>query len=127
MRVATMLKKNELIKQTIAVCCGEQAPDFTSRGAPRKNDFVPPELIEKMEELMGFYLRGETPESVPAPMPAVEEKKKEEKPYYKITVQTREGVEVMSLGTSLDFQIVLSNQRPITRQDVAQELDEKTL
>ena len=125
LRIATMLKKDELIKQTIAICCGEQAPDFTARGAPRKNDFVPPELIGTMEELVRVYLRGETPATTT--FPAVKDEKKEEKPYYKITVQTREGVEVMSVGTSLDFQIVLSNQKAITRQDTAKELDEKTL
>ena len=125
LRVATRMKKDEVIKQTIAVLCGERAPDFTLRGAPRKNDFVPPELIGTMEELMRVYLRGETPATTT--FPAVKDEKKEEKPYYKITVQTREGVEVMSVGTSLDFQIVLSNQKAITRQDTAKELDKKTL
>ena len=81
--------------------------------------------MEKMEELMEIYLCGETP--TPKPLPVVENKKEEEKPYYKITMQTREGEEVMCIGTSLDFQIVLSNQKTITRQVRAKDLDEKTL
>ena len=118
LRVATKLKKEEAILETIAVLCGEQKPDFTNRGAPRKNEYIPHELIACMEELIRVYLRGEAPTQPTLPTPVEEEKKEVEKPYYTITVQKGNGEKVMSLGTSLDFQIVLSNQKPITSTDM---------
>lgn len=123
LRVATRLKKEEVILQTIAVLCGEKSTDFTNRGAPRKNEYIPPKLIAGMDELIRRYLHGETP--MPTPTPAVQEEKKEtEKPYYTITVQKGNGEKVMSLGTSLDFQIILSNQPPITSTDITKETSE---
>ena len=124
---ATTLKLEELIREIIAVLCGEKKPKFTRVGAPRKNEFIPPELIVGIDELVKVYLRDEASTLPTSPTPVAQEEKESEKPYYTITVQNRNGEKVMSLGTSLDFQILISNQRPIARQDVAQELDEKTL
>lgn len=124
LRAATKLKKKEVILQTIAVLCGEQEPDRTKRGAPRKNEYIPPKLIAGMDELISVYLYGETPTEKyePTPTTTVEEEKKEaEKPYYTITVRKGNGEKVMSLGTSLDFQIILSNQKPITSTDITKE------
>ena len=126
LRAATTLKLQEVILQIIAVLCGEQKPDPTRRGAPRKNEFIPPELIAGMDELIRVYLRGEAP--MPTPTPIVkEEKRQAEKPYYKITVQKGNGEEVLSLGTNLDFQIILSNQKNITSVDMAERTDEKAV
>ena len=123
LRAATRLKKEEVILQTIAVLCGEKSTAFTNRGAPRKNEYIPPKLIAGMDELIRLYLRGETP--MPTPAPAVQEERKEaEKPYYTITVQKGNGEKVMSLGTSLDFQIILSNQPPIISTDITKETSE---
>ena len=128
LRAATKLKKKEAILQTIAVLCGEQKPDFTNRGAPRKNEYIPPKLIAGMDELIRLYLRGEAPTPPTTPVPPVEEEKKEtEKPYYTITVQKGNGEKVMSLGTSLEFQIVLSNQKPITSTELTTENRENNL
>ena len=127
LRVATKLKKKEVILQTIAVLCGEQKPDFTNRGAPRKNEYIPPELIAGMEELIRLYLHGEAPTLPTAHAPVQEEKKEAEKPYYTITVQKGNGEKVMSLETSLEFQIVLSNQKPITSTELTTETSENTL
>ena len=124
LRVATKLRKKEIILQTIAVLCGEQKTDFTNRGAPRKNEYIPPKLIAGMDELIKVYLHGEAP-TPQASTPVVEEEKKEaEKPYYMITIQTRNGEKVMSLGTNLDFQFILSNQKPITSKDITKETSE---
>ena len=132
LRAATTLKMQEVILQIIAVLCGEQKPDPTRRGAPRKNDFIPPELIAGMDELIRVYLRGEAPilppESTPTPAPAPvvkEEEQESEKPYYTITVRKANGETVLSLGTNLDFQIILSNQKPIASADMAKETDEE--
>ena len=133
LRAATRLKKKEVILETIAVLCGEQKPDRTVQGAPRKNEFIPPELIAGMDELIRVYLRGEapmptpmpTPTPTPALAPVVKEEQEAEKPYYKITVQKGNGEEVLSLETSLDFQIILSNQKPIASADMAKETDEE--
>lgn len=126
LRAATTLKLQEVILQIIAVLCGEQKPDPTRRGAPRKNEFIPPELIAGMDELIRVYLPNETP--MPTPTPIVkEEKQGTEEPYYKITVQKGNGETVLSLGTSLDFQIVLSNQKTITSFDMAERTDEKAV
>ncbi len=122
--ITTKLKKEEMILEIIAVLCGEKAPEFTSRGAPRKNQFIPPELIATMDELIRVYLRGEAPTQPTIPTPVEEEKKETEKPYYTITVHKGNGEKVMSLGTSLDFQIILSNQPPITKQNVEKETSE---
>ena len=123
LRAATRLKKEEVILQTLAVLCGEQKPDPTKRGAPRKNEYIPSKLIAGMDELIRLYLHGETP--MPTPAPAVQEEKKEaEKPYYTITVQKENGEKVMSLGTSLNFQILLSNQKSFTSADMTQKKSE---
>ena len=127
LRAATKLKKKEAILQTIAVLCGEQKPDFTNRGAPRKNEYIPPKLIAGMDELIRLYLRGEAPTPLTAPASVEEEKKETEKPYYTITVQKGNGEKVMSLGTSLEFQIVLSNQKPITSIELTTENRENNL
>lgn len=122
LRAATKLKKEEVILQTLAVLCGEQKPDWTKQGAPRKNEYIPPALTAGMDKLISVYLYGEAPTEKyePTPTPTVEEEKKEaEKPYYTITVRNGNGEKVMSLGTSLDFQIVLSNQKPITSAKIA--------
>ncbi|MBO5240662.1 MAG: hypothetical protein J6B56_04485 [Clostridia bacterium] len=125
LRAATKLKKKEVILQTIAVLCGEEKTAFTNRGAPRKNESIPPELIAGMDELIGRYLYGEVP--MPTPAPVVQEEKKEvEKPYYTITVQKGNGEKVMSLGTSLDFQILISNQKSITSAELTTETSENT-
>ena len=123
LRAATRLKKKEVILETIAVLCREQKPDRTAQGAPRKNEFIPPELIAGMDELIRVYLPNETPMQSTIPTP-VEEKEKTDKPYYKITVQKGNGETVLSLGTSLDFQIMLSNQKTITSFDRTKETDE---
>ncbi len=127
LRAATKLKKKDVILQTIAVLCGEQKPDFTNRGAPRKNEYIPPKLIAGMDELIRLYLRGEAPTPLTAPASVEEEKKETEKPYYTITVQKGNGEKVMSLGTSLEFQIVLSNQKPITSTELTTENRENNL
>ena len=128
LRAATKLKKKEAILQTIAVLCGEQKPDFTNRGAPRKNEYIPPKLIAGMDELIRLYLRREAPTPPTPPVPSVEEEKRDaETPYYTITVQKGNGEKVMSLGTSLEFQIVLSNQKPITSTELTTENRENNL
>ena len=129
LRAATTLKKKEVILQTLAVLCGEQKPDPTKRGAPRKNEYIPPDLIAGMDELIRVYLHGEPPISTSTPTPVVQEEKKdvEEKAYYTITVRKENGEEVMSLGTSLNFQILLSNQKSFTSANMAQEKSENNL
>ena len=127
LRVSTKLKKKEAILETIAVLCGEQKPDFTNRGAPRKNEYIPPELIAGMEKLISLYLYGEALAENCEPTPIltpVEEKAGDKKPYYTITVKKENGETVMSLGTSLDFQIILCNQKPITSEKIAKETSE---
>ncbi len=55
----TAKKKKELIEDIISVLTGEIAPaEPTNRGAPLKNDYVKPEVIEKMEDLHVSYLGG---------------------------------------------------------------------
>lgn len=117
LRVATKLKKKELIEQTIAVLCGEQKPDRTVRGAPRKNEYIPSDFIEYMNELKSVYLCGEAPTEKPQDF---------EKPYYTITVRAENGKEVASFGTRLDFQIIISKQKPITKIDLQDETDKET-
>lgn len=55
----TITKKDDLIQQIIAVLCGEITPSRTRRGAPIKGDYLPPAVIEKIEELREQYLYGE--------------------------------------------------------------------
>ncbi len=130
LRVATKLKKKDVILQTIAVLCSEQEIDRTNRGAPRKNEYIPPELIAGMDKLISLYLYGEVlagnceQTSISTP---IEEKAGEQKPYYTIIVKKENGETVMSLGTCLDFQIVLSNQKPITSTELTKETSENNL
>ena len=123
LRAATRLKKTELIEQTIAVICGEQKPDRTARGAPRKNEYIPSDFLEYMNELKNVYLCGEVPAEQPCDF---ERKDVFEKPFYTITVRAENGKEVASFGTRLDFQIIISNQQPITKMDLQDQVDTET-
>ncbi len=56
---STTKKKNELIEDILSVLTGETAPiEQSKRGAPLKNDYVNPEVIERMEDLRVSYLGG---------------------------------------------------------------------
>ena len=123
--IATKLNKEEMILQTIAVICGERTPAFTKRGAPRKNEFVPPELMAEMDELVKVYLRGEEPSRLAEQEERKTEREEEKPPYYTIIVQNEKGERVACFGTNLDFQIVISNQRTITSADVRDGTSEK--
>ena len=128
LRAATKLKKQALIQETIAVLCGEKKPDRTVAGAPRKNEFLPPEFIVGMETLKKEYLGidewGEQSDNSGEEEVVdgrVKEKKVDKKPYYIITVSDEKGEEVARFGTRLDFQISISNQPPIIRGKLTEE------
>ncbi len=53
----TKKKKGELLSDILAVLLGEKAPELPSNlGAPIKNDFVDPTIIQKIEDLKKAYL-----------------------------------------------------------------------
>ena len=110
LRDATRMNKDKLISETIAVICGEKQPDRTRRGAPRKNEFIPLDFLESMEQLKRKYLFGEEPKIAQPDC----EKEADERPFYTITVNDEQGRQVACFGTRLDFQIIISNQQTIT-------------
>ena len=60
----TTLKKEALIKEIIQVICGEIVPQRSKRGAPIKNSYVEPQIIEEVEKLKKEYGFDETEEII---------------------------------------------------------------
>ena len=58
----TTLKKEALIKEIIQAICGEIVPQRSKRGAPIKNSYVEPQIIEEVEKLKKEYGFDETEE-----------------------------------------------------------------
>lgn len=51
-------KKEVLIEEILLVLTGEVEPTWSNRGAPVKNNYVDPEIIETVEKLRSQYLNG---------------------------------------------------------------------
>lgn len=51
----TTKKKRDLIEGIISVLVGELAPEYSNRGAPLKNNYVPPEMLDKIQRLQNEY------------------------------------------------------------------------
>ncbi|MBE7101408.1 MAG: hypothetical protein E7364_07390 [Clostridiales bacterium] len=60
----TTLKKEALIKEIIQAICGEIVPQRGKRGAPIKNSYVEPQIIEEVEKLKKEYGFDETEEII---------------------------------------------------------------
>ena len=54
--------KEALIKEIIQAICGEIVPQRSKRGAPIKNSYVEPQIIEEVEKLKKEYGFDETEE-----------------------------------------------------------------
>ena len=65
LKAPTKTGKSALIKEIIEVLCGEEKPQRNKRGAPIKNNYVDPALIEKVNELKERYLEHKTKKSEP--------------------------------------------------------------
>ncbi|MBQ9730005.1 MAG: hypothetical protein IJV80_04245 [Clostridia bacterium] len=58
----TKKKKGELVNEIAAILCGEKQPvERTNLGAPIKNDFFDPEIVQKLEEIRARYALSEQP------------------------------------------------------------------
>ena len=53
---STTLKKDDLIKETVKVLCGERKAKTSKRGAPTKNDTVSPQLLVTIASYKEKYL-----------------------------------------------------------------------
>ncbi len=69
------LNKTELIAELIAVLCGEITPQRGLQGAPLKNKYLDPSILERVESFKKQFLEGEEPAPVlpsdDSPSPAV--------------------------------------------------------
>ena len=52
----TKKKKTELITEIIMVLCGEYIPQRNNKGAPIKNDYIAPKIVEDIEAIKRKYL-----------------------------------------------------------------------
>ena len=64
LRKPSTLNKTELIAELIAVLCGEITPQRVLRGAPLKNKYLDPSIVESVESLKKHFLEGEEEEPV---------------------------------------------------------------
>ncbi len=55
----TKQKKGALIQEIIGVLCGEIQQERNNRGAPIKDDYIEPRLIEEIERLQKKYFLNE--------------------------------------------------------------------
>ena len=69
LRKPSTLNKTELIAELIAVLCGEITPQRVLRGAPLKNKYLDPSIVESVESLKKHFLEGEEEEPVLPPQP----------------------------------------------------------
>ncbi|MBE7079203.1 MAG: hypothetical protein E7380_05035 [Clostridiales bacterium] len=61
LRKPSTLNKTELIAELIAVLCGEITPQRVLRGAPLKNKYLDPSIVESVESLKKHFLEEEEP------------------------------------------------------------------
>ena len=59
LRKPSTLNKTELIAELIAVLCGEITPQRVLRGAPLKNKYLDPSIVESVESLKKHFWEGE--------------------------------------------------------------------
>ena len=60
LKAPTAMKKAELVKEIVAVLCGELVPKRSALGAPVKNVYVDPVIIATIEKFEREFLNGET-------------------------------------------------------------------
>lgn len=63
LRSPTKMRKGELIEEIVKVLCGESAQQRGKKGAPIKNDYVQPKLLEEITCLQREYLGVEKEEA----------------------------------------------------------------
>ena len=80
LQAPTKRKKGDLIRDIVEALCGEEKPSRSKRGAPIKNDYIEPSVLEEIEKIKGRYFDGG--------MSALkEEKESEEGVFLQFTVQ----------------------------------------
>ena len=59
LRTPTVLKKKDLIKEIVAMICGETKPCHTNRGQPVKEQVIDWDFFNKIEQVRGEYAARE--------------------------------------------------------------------
>ena len=63
MQAPTRLKKGALISEIVGALCGENMPTRNKLGAPIKNDYIKPEIVEEVSRLKELYFGEEEPKA----------------------------------------------------------------